>query len=314
MRKNRGVEGNKSMAGKQKGLGRGLDALIKDGSESAVEQATAARGAGIEEVAISRISASPWQPRSVFKAEALIELVDSIKAHGILQPLIVRQVNDQYELIAGERRLRAAEAAELTQVPIRIIEATDEKALQFALIENLQREDLNPIEEAEGYALLQKKFGLTQEQVAAEVGKARASVANALRLLDLSDAIRKHVSDGLLSVGHAKALLALTSEGDREMLAKQAIKEGLTVRALERLVKRMALPPKKPRAEKSDLPTDYLKTLTDDLHKWFGTRVRVTPSKTLANGRKVKGSLEIDYHNNDELDRILQMMGYQSEL
>ena len=302
------------MAGKQKGLGRGLDALIKDGSESAVEQTTSTSGVGIEEVAISRISPSPWQPRSIFKAEALVELVDSIKAHGILQPLIVRQVNDQYELIAGERRLRAAEAAELTHVPIRLIEATDEKALQFALIENLQREDLNPIEEAEGYALLQKKFGLTQEQVAAEVGKARASIANALRLLDLSDSIRKHVSDGLLSVGHAKALLALTSESDREMLAKQAIKEGLTVRALERLVKRTALPPKKPRAEKSDLPTDYLKTLTDDLHKLFGTRVRVTPSKTLANGRKVKGSLEIDYHNNDELDRILQMMGYQSEL
>ena len=186
--------------------------------------------------------------------------------------------------------------------------------MQLALIENLQREDLNPIEEAEGYALLQKQFGLTQEQVAEQVGKARASVANALRMLDLSDVLRKQVSDGLLSVGHAKVLLGTSSALDRERLATQAIKEGLTVRALERLVKKLGLPPKKPRAEKSDLPTDYLKSLTDDLLRLFGTQVRISPSKTLANGRRVKGSLEIDYHDNEELDRLLKMMGYQSEL
>ena len=301
------------MAGKQKGLGRGLDALIKDGATKR-EEAETGKTEGAQRVSISQVVASPWQPRSIFDSNALGELVESVKVHGILQPLIVRKVDDTFELIAGERRLRAAESAGLKKVPVIVIEASDEKALQLALIENLQREDLNPIEEAEGYALLQKQFGLTQEQVAEQVGKARASVANALRMLDLSDVLRKQVSDGLLSVGHAKVLLGTSSAVDRERLATQAIKEGLTVRALERLVKKLGLPPKKPRAEKSDLPTDYLKSLTDDLLRLFGTQVRISPSKTLANGRRVKGSLEIDYHDNEELDRLLQMMGYQSEL
>ncbi|MAI19728.1 MAG: hypothetical protein CMF28_00595 [Kiritimatiellaceae bacterium] len=302
------------MTGKQKGLGRGLDALIKDGATKREEALEASKAGGVQEVVLTRVVASPWQPRSVFETEALKELVESVKVHGILQPLIVRAVEEKLELIAGERRLRAAEAAGLQKVPVRVIEASDEKALELALIENLQREDLNPIEEAEGYALLQKQFGLTQEQVAEQVGKARASVANALRLLDLSDAVRKQVSDGLLSVGHAKVLLGAALEADREALARQAIKERLTVRALERLVKRVGLPPKKPRAERSDLPGDYLRSLTDDLHRLLGTQVRISPSKTLANGRRVKGSVEIDYHDNDELDRLLKMMGYEQEL
>lgn len=302
------------MTGKQKGLGRGLDALIKDGATKREEALEASKAGSTQEVVLTKVVASPWQPRSVFESEALKELVESVKVHGILQPLIVREVGEKLELIAGERRFRAAEAAGLQKVPVRVIEASDGKALELALIENLQREDLNPIEEAEGYALLQKQFGLTQEQVAEQVGKARASVANALRLLDLSDAVRKQVSDGLLSVGHAKVLLGATSESDREAFAKRAIKEGLTVRALERLVKKAGLPPKKPRAERSDLPGDYLRSLTDDLHRLLGTQVRISPSKTLANGRRVKGSVEIDYHDNDELDRLLKMMGYEQEL
>tara|TARA_X000000368_G_scaffold337787_1_gene275703 strand:- start:589 stop:1494 length:906 start_codon:yes stop_codon:yes gene_type:complete len=301
------------MTSKQKGLGRGLDALIKDGATKR-EETEAGKAWGAQHVAISQVVASPWQPRSIFDSNALDELVESVKVHGILQPLIVRKVDDTFELIAGERRLRAAAEAGLKKVPVMVIEASDEKALQLALIENLQREDLNPIEEAEGYALLQKQFGLTQEQVAEQLGKARASVANALRILDLSDVIRKQVSDGLLSVGHAKVLLGASSAVDRERLATQAIKEGLTVRALELLVKKLGFPSKKRRAEKNDLPADYLKSLMDDLHRLFGTQVRLSPSKTLANGRRVKGSLEIDYHDNEELDRLLQIMGYQSEL
>jgi ParB family chromosome partitioning protein len=202
----------------------------------------------------------------------------------------------------------------LKTVPVMVIEASDEKALELALIENLQREDLNPIEEAEGYALLQKKFNLTQEKVAEQVGKARASVANALRLLELSDSIRKYVAEGLLSVGHAKVLLSLDSEKEKDTLARKAIKEGMSVRALEKLVKKLGRPAKKPRAEKTDLPGDYLQTLTDELHQFLGTSVRIIPSKTLTNGRKVKGSLEIDYHDNDELDRLLTIMGYSSDL
>ncbi|MEE9369767.1 MAG: ParB/RepB/Spo0J family partition protein [Pontiella sp.] len=311
------------MAGKHKGLGRGLDVLIKDGTSAkkqAVtkkaplrEQAVGEAGNTLE-VAVAKVVASPWQPRSVFNSDALTELVASIKVHGILQPLLVREVGSKYELIAGERRLRAAQAALLKKVPVIVIEASDEKALEIALIENLQREDLNPIEEAEGYALLQKKFSLTQEKIAERVGKARASVANALRLLDLSDSIRKYISDGLLSVGHAKVLLSLVSDKEKDLLAKRAIKEGMSVRILEKLVKKLSMPPKKHRAEKSDLPSDYLKTLTDELHQFFGTSVRISPSKTLTNGRKVKGSLEIDYHNNDELDRLLTIIGYVSDL
>lgn len=301
------------MAGKQKGLGRGLDALIKDESNK-IEESKIDDKSGVEEVEISKVSKSPWQPRSNFDADLLNNLTQSVKVHGVLQPLIVREIDGNFELIAGERRLRAAEAAGLKTIPVIITTASDEKALQLALIENLQREDLNPIEEAEGYALLQKQFGLTQEKVAEQVGKARTSVANSLRILDLSDIIRKHVADGLLSIGHAKVLLTLNSSLEQEKLATRIIKESITVRALERLVKKLSLPIKKPRAEKSDLPKDYLKNLTDELHRLFGTQVRISPSKTLANGRRVKGSLEIDFNDNDELDRLLQIIGYQSEL
>ena len=310
------------MAGKHKGLGRGLDALIKDGSTAkqlatskVLQQAEApAPQAGIRDVAVASVKPSPWQPRTVFDSASLTELVESVRIHGILQPLLVRQVGSGYELIAGERRLRAAQAALLKKVPVIVIEASDEKALEFALIENLQREDLNPIEEAEGYALLQKKFGLTQEKVAEQVGKARASVANALRLLELPDGIRRYVAEGLLSVGHAKVLLSVDSEKERELLAKRCIREGMSVRALEKVVKKLGRMPRKPRAEKSDLPGDYLQSLTDELHRFFGTGVRISPSKTLTNGRRIKGSIEIDYHDNDELDRLLTIMGYSSEM
>jgi ParB family chromosome partitioning protein len=311
------------MAGKHIGLGRGLDALIKDGT-TAKKQATAKKiaaqaqpkvpEAGVREVPVSKVMASPWQPRNVFDAKALSELVQSIQEHGILQPLLVREVGTKFELIAGERRLRASQAAMLKKVPVIVIDASDEKALEIALIENLQREDLSPIEEAEGYALLQKKFSLTQEQIAQKVGKARASIANALRLLELSDSIRKYVSDGLLSVGHAKVLLAVDSDKEKEILARRVIKEGMSVRVLERIVKKLGQPPKKSRAEKSDLPSDYLHTLSDELHQFFGTSVRISPSKTLTNGRKVKGSLELDFHDNDELDRLLTLVGYSSDL
>lgn len=310
------------MAGKHIGLGRGLDALIKDGT-TAKKQATArkasvkpAEGAagGVREVPVNKVVASPWQPRSAFGAEALSELVESIKVHGVLQPLLVREVGSKFELIAGERRLRGAQAALLKKVPVIVIEAGDEKALEIALIENLQREDLNPIEEAEGYALLQKKFNLTQESVAKQVGKARASIANSLRLLELSDGIRRYVAEGLLTVGHAKVLLSVDSDKQKDQLAKRSIKEGLSVRALEKIVKKLGTPPKKPRAEKSDLPSDFLHTLSDGLHQYFGTSVRINPSRTLTNGRKVKGTLEVDFHDNDELDRLLSQIGYSSEL
>jgi len=302
-----------SMAAKKERLGRGLDVLIKDGSTKNKTVIKPTNNSG-QKVPVTKIIASPWQPRNTFESSALNELTDSIKLHGILQPLLVRKVGSKFELIAGERRFRAAQAALLPSVPVVIIEASDENALELALIENLQREDLNAIEEAEGFALLLKKFKLTQEEVAKRVGKARASVANALRLLELPAEIRKYIVDGLLSVGHAKVLLAVEDKKEQALLAKRCIKDGLSVRMLERIVKKQALPPRKPRAEKSDLPSEYLHTLSDELHQYFGTNVRITPSKTLTNGRKIKGSIEIGFHNNDELDRLLSLVGYSAEL
>ena len=304
------------MAGKRKVMGRGLDALIKDGISEKRVSATIPPPSenGVQRVPAADIRPSPWQPRNTFAPEALSELVESIKTHGVLQPLLVRKTEEGYELIAGERRLRAAQAAMQETVPVILVEADDEKALEFALIENLQREDLNPIEEAEGYALLQKSFNMTQEDIARQVGKARASIANALRLLELSDTIRKYLSEGLLTVGHAKVLLSVEHHTEQALLAKRTIKEGLSVRALERIVKNLTRPTKKQRTEKVDLPSDYLHTLSDELQQYFGTSVRISPSKTLANGRKVKGSIEIDFHNNDELDRLLEVVGFSSEL
>jgi len=301
------------MAAKRKAMGRGLEALIKDGTSIKKEKKTES-AAGVLQVPIAQVVPSPWQPRQTFDGEALSELVQSIQEHGVLQPLLVREVDGKFELLAGERRLRAAQSAQLATVPVIVREAGNEQAAEIGLIENLQREDLNPIEEAEGYAQLAKEFSLTQEDIAKRVGKGRATVANSLRLLELPDAIRQAVQSGRVSAGHAKVLLSVPVDNQKEMLAKRVVKEGLSVRALEKIVRKLSAPPKKPRAEKSDLPKDYLKSLSDELHRHFGTSVRIIPSRTLANGRRLKGSLEVDFHNNDELDRLLTLVGYSKEM
>ena len=204
------------MAAKHIGLGRGLGALIKDTPPAAapVESgAVAAEPAGerVLRVAVERIHQSRWQPRQRFAADAIEELAQSIREKGVLQPLTVRRTGETFELIAGERRWRAAQAAGLKDVPVLVMEATDQQALEMALVENLQREDLNIMEEAEGYRLLAEKFALTQEQIAMRVGKARATVANALRLLKLPASIQASIREGRLSVGHAKVILGLAS-------------------------------------------------------------------------------------------------------
>ena len=302
------------MAAKHIGLGRGLGALIKDTPPAAapVESgAVAAEPAGerVLRVAVERIHQSRWQPRQRFAADAIEELAQSIREKGVLQPLTVRRTGETFELIAGERRWRAAQAAGLKDVPVLVMEATDQQALEMALVENLQREDLNVMEEAEGYRLLAEQFTLTQEQIAARVGKARATVANALRLLELAEPVRRMVAAGQLSPGHAKVLLGLEIPHEQELLAGRVLDEGLSVRTLERIVNRLRRGPRKPRAEKADLPADYLRDLTDRLHRHFGTSVRVTPCRTLANGRKVKGTVELDFHGNEELDRLLILFG-----
>ena len=301
------------MTAKQKGLGRGLDSLISSNTKI-YDQSPENLQNNVSEIVISEIVPSPWQPRKIFDEEALNDLVLSIKEHGVLQPLVVRKINDKYELVAGERRWRAAQLALLKKVPIVLIEVDDKKALEIALVENLQREDLNPIEEARGYALLKETFNLTQEQVSERVGKGRTTITNALRLLDLSDFIQEKVSLNILSVGHAKVLLKINDLSDQNDIAQNVIKENLSVRALEKIVRRFGFPSKKKRAEKADIPNEYLKSLTENLHKYLGSSVKITPSKTLTNGKKIKGSVQIDYYDNDELDRMLQIIGYEEEL
>tara|TARA_B100000963_G_scaffold249683_1_gene218674 strand:- start:340 stop:1245 length:906 start_codon:yes stop_codon:yes gene_type:complete len=301
------------MTAKQKGLGRGLDSLISSNTKI-YDQSSENLQNNVSEIVISEIVPSPWQPRKIFDEEPLNDLVLSIKEHGILQPLVVRKTNDKYELVAGERRWRAAQLASLKKVPIVLIEVDDKKALEIALVENLQREDLNPIEEARGYALLKETFNLTQEQVSERVGKGRTTITNALRLLDLSDFIQEKVSLNILSVGHAKVLLKINDLSQQNDIAQNVIKENLSVRALEKIVRRLGLPPKKKRAEKADIPNEYLKSLTENLHKYLGSSVKIIPSKTLTNGKKIKGSIQIDYYDNDELDRMLQIIGYEEEL
>lgn len=300
------------MAAKHIGLGRGLGALIKDVTPE--RPAAGQSGGGVLQVPIEQVHKSPWQPRHAIAPDALEDLIRSVRERGVIQPLLARRVQDRYELIAGERRLRAAQAAELKQVPVIVMDVPDREALEIALVENIQREDLNLIEEAEGYRALSEKFEMTQEQVAQRVGKARATVANALRLLDLPDTVKRLIAENQLSAGHAKVLLGLEIAKERELLAARTVKEGLSVRALEKIVEKLRKPPRKHRAEKSDVPAEHLRYLSDRLHEHLGTTVRITPCRTLANGRKVKGNIEIDYFSGDDLDRLLVLLGVAGDL
>ncbi|MEI6563765.1 MAG: ParB/RepB/Spo0J family partition protein [bacterium] len=290
------------------GLGRGLSALIKDSPAVAASTAAPA-GAGLLMVETIKIRPSPFQPRRVFVKESLDELAASIREHGVLEPVLVRKVEDGYELIAGERRWRAAQEAGLKQVPVIVREAADLEALEIGLIENLQRADLNVIEEAEGYQTLADAFKLTQDEIAKKVSKARASVANALRLLSLPKEVKKFLSEGLISSGHAKVLLGIPTEPEQCLMAERIIKDGLSVRELEKIVEHSRRVPRKKREGKEDIPASHLVYLTDKLHQHFGTSVQVHPCRTTANGRKVKGYIQLDIYTNDDLDRILDLLG-----
>lgn len=288
------------------GLGRGLGALIKDGTAG---QPPLAPPEKANKVPVANIRKSPWQPRRVFSPEPLAELIESVKERGVLQPLLVRKVADHYELIAGERRLRAAQEAALTEVPVVIMEVSDQQALEIALVENLQRSDLNLIEEAEGYRMLAEKFNMTQEDIAQRVGKARPTITNVMRLLDLPDPVKQLLAERRITPGHAKALLGLEIMREQEKLAERVVAEDMSVRTLERIVARARRPSKKPRAEKTDVPAHHLQTLVEQLQQRFGTQVRITTCKTLSNGKKIPGRLEMEYYSPEELDRIIELLG-----
>lgn len=284
----------------RKALGRGLKALIPE-SDSA---------SGLpRKVPIDQIDPNPKQPRKNFDADAIDELASSIREHGVLEPVIVRPLAGRYELVVGERRWRAARLAGLTEIPAIVRTLSDVEALELALIENIQREDLSPLEEAETYRRLMDEFHMTQEQVAKRVGKSRSTVANSLRLLDLDPELRDEIQRGALTAGHAKALLSVTSKAERLSLAQKVIDEGLSVRAIETLVaqKRDTTKPKsratggagRDMSRRSD---PFIADLTDRLQQSLGTKVRL-----VTQGQR--GRIEIDYYSRDELERIVELLG-----
>lgn len=268
----------------------------------------------VQRMPLNRLRPCPLQPRKDFSAEALQELADSIREQGIVQPLIVRERNGYFELIAGERRWRAAQLLQLPEVPVIVRQADDRAVLELALIENLQRENLNAIEEAHGYAQLAEQFQLTQEEIAGKVGKSRTVVANALRLLKLPPTVQEFIRDGRLSVGHAKVILGLTNEKDQKLAAERVIKEGLNVRQTEgvlaRLHKRGLRGGRRHEQAEGVLTvpvTDpHVAALEDRLREVFATKVQLR----YAEG---KGAVEISFFSDEELERILQILGVAVE-
>lgn len=265
----------------------------------------------VQRVPLNKIRPSSLQPRKQFSEESLRELADSIREQGIVQPLIVRVRGDFFELIAGERRWRAAQLLNLPEVPVIAREADDRALLELALIENLQRENLNAIEEAHGYAQLAEQFQLTQEEIAAKVGKSRAVVANATRLLKLPPVVQNYVREGRLSVGHAKVILGIADEKDQKLAAERVIKEGLNVRQTEGLVAKLL----KRGVKKTG---DSLKTVVVPLGDPHVTDLEaklreVFASKVKLNYSQGKGSLEISFFSDEELERILQILGVNPE-
>lgn len=272
--------------------------------------APASDGRGVVEVVAVDIERSPYQPRIDFDQDALKELSDSIRANGIVQPPVVRRLsNGKYQLIAGERRTRAAIMAGLKKIPVVLVDAEDRKAAEMGVVENIQRKDLNVIEEAEGYRLLKDQFGITQEDVAERVGKSRSAIANSLRILELPDEVKQLLARGLLSSGHAKLLLSLEGERDRTLMARECVERALTVRDLEKRIKRLAKPVAEPKKGVPDLPESYVRNLVEVLHRHLGCAVRLSSGMKHANGRHTKGVMEIDFQTNDDLDRVLNLMG-----
>jgi ParB family chromosome partitioning protein len=291
-------------------LGKGLGALIKkQPGANAVPEATIHPDERklVRDVTLSMIVPSPLQPRKHFVEAPLDELMESIRQHGIIQPLICRRVGDKLELIAGERRFRASQKLGLATVPVIEREANDQDVLEMALIENMQRQDLNPMEEAAGYIRLAKEYALKQEEIASRVGKSRASVANAMRLLDLHDDVQLQVAQARISVGHAKALLALKDPASQLLASDQIIRKTLTVRATEKLVQELLNPPASRATSKTSPPTPrdlepHIQELENRLRNVFATHVAINHSPK-------KGKIEIEYYGNDDLQRILELFG-----
>jgi ParB family chromosome partitioning protein len=274
-----------------KGLGKGINALFPGESLSETET--------INQIGITQIRTNPYQPRKIFDEAALQELSDSIKEHGILQPIVVRKSGKHFELVVGERRFRAAKLAKLTEVPAIVKELTDQQMMELAILENLQREDLTPIEEAEAYQKLMEALDLTQEQLAFRLGKSRPHIANHIRLLALPENVREMISDKKLTMGHGRTLLGLRLKKLIPETAEKVVKENLNVRQLENLVQRLNEDvPRETIEKKKDL---FIEEKQSQLRDRFGTNVQIKKSKN-------KGKIEIEFFSEEDLERILELL------
>lgn len=288
------------------GLGKGLGALIGTPSTATPTEAGES-GERVHRIDLKKIVPSPLQPRKDFAREALQELIDSIRQHGIIQPLIIREAGARFELIAGERRWRAAQEVGLTEVPAIVRTANDLEVLELSLIENLQRADLNPIEEAQGYARLANEFGMRQEDIALKVGRSRAGVANALRLLDLHAQVQVWLAQNLITVGHAKVLLSLKSPEEQLLAAETVLRRNATVRGTERLVARLiGVGRGRRKSRRGDNESNVTPTVVQDLQNRL--QERLATHVTIHHGDK-RGRIEIEYYGNDDLHRILTALG-----
>mgnify|MGYP002530666618 CR=1 FL=1 len=284
------------MANPSKGLGRGLAALLGDDVMTPEEEKTSLY------LPISQVESCSGQPRKHFDEEALQELADSIKQYGVLQPLLVSDKKDYFEIIAGERRWRAAKMAGLKEVPVVVKEFTDQEIVEISLIENIQREDLNPIEEAMAYKRLMEEFHLKQDEIAERVGKSRTAVTNAMRLLKLSEKVQQMLIDEMITAGHARAILSIADKEKQESIAMKVFDEKLSVRETEALVKRMLEPPKTAKKSKFSSAEDAIyESLEEKMKSIMGTRVQIHRKKN------DKGKIEIEYYSKDELERIIDL-------
>lgn len=289
------------MAKKNSGLGRGLDAIFLDNS---LNEETVHSEDRISKLRISQIDPKSDQPRKHFDKETLEQLANSIVENGLLQPILVREYGEgRYQIIAGERRFRASKLAGLTEIPAIVLEKDDRKAAQIALIENIQREDLNPIEEALAYKSLSEEYDMTQEELSIKVGKSRSAIANMMRLLDLPDEILTFVASRELSAGHARTLLGVKNRDDMILLADRVIAEDLSVRALEEAVKLVNKPKKEePEAEEAELPVvDYFRELEVRMQSHLGRRVKIE-------GKGRKKTISLSYEDNEDLDDIIKLL------
>ena len=303
---------------KRMALGKGADALLRNinGTKASIDETTdrnieedAGKGAGELMVKISLVEPNRNQPRKMFDKDSLDELTKSVKQYGVLQPIIVKKIGNRYEIVAGERRWRAAQAAGLSEVPVVVRDYDDQKAKEIAIIENIQRTDLNPIEEALAYKSLIEEYNLTQEELSDKVSKNRSTITNSLRLLKLSKNIQQYMIDGQISSGHARALLSLEDEGKRELLALDIMKRSLSVRDTEKAAKALS---KKKNVELSDLTETskedtvrdlslFYKEYEDSIQGVLGTKVHINQKD------KNKGRIEIEYYSQVELDRIMDI-------